>query len=191
MRTINLPGSNCRSSGMCLASSVVALLAAILLTSCGDHGGGSTAGSAPAYSYGTKISFATAGNAAPYRVSGWSDPEEQFTWTEGDTAVLAIRVPATEEGVALKIRANGFTNPPDLPAQPVEVSVNNRKIADWELGEVAEHSAILPPELVKEGGLLTFTFKMPKAVPPKAAGKGDDPRVLGMCVHEVEIRKVG
>jgi len=104
--------------------------------------------------------------------------------------VLAIRVPATEEGVALKVRANGFIEAPGLPAQAVEVWVNNRKIGDWEVGQPAD-SAILPPETVKNGGLLTFTFKMPKAVSPKTAGTADDPRVLGMCVHEVEIRKVG
>lgn len=44
---------------------------------------------------------------------------------------------------------------------------------------------MIPSEMVKNGGLLTFTFKMPGATSPKPAGL-EDTRVLGMCVHELE-----
>ena len=164
----------------------------LLLISCGREDGAGSNGSATGqYAYGTKISFAQAGRGAAFQASGWSTPEPQFTWTEGDTAVFTIQAPATETGVALKVRASGFMNPPELTAQPVEVLVNDRKIADWQVGPLSEHSALIPQELVKQGGLLTFTFRIPKATSPKAAGVAEDPRVLGICVHEVELRKVG
>lgn len=157
----------------------------------GNAANSEQAKSSERYAFGTAVKAGTDGEFQRYAVSGWSKTEEQFTWSEGNTAVLAIRVPATEAGIALKMRANGFMHPPDLPHQPVEVLVNNQKVADWTVGEVAEHSAVIPPELLKGGGLLTITFKMPKAVSPKDIGGVDDPRVLGLCVHEFELREVG
>jgi hypothetical protein len=174
-----------------LATAGLAVLTGIVLASCGDEGNLPGAGGSAQYTYGTKISFAKAGRGSAHQVSGWSTPEPQFTWTEGDTAALAVRVPPTETAVALRVRASGFMNPPDLTSQPVEVLVNDQKIADWQVGALAEHTAMVPPALVKEGGVLTFTFKIPKAIAPKAAGVAEDPRILGMCVHEVELRTVG
>ena len=164
--------------------------AAVALTSC-DPPDEKSGGGSNRYTYGTKIAFTQSGRATPYQVSGWSTPEPQFTWTEGDTAVLALRVRPTDSVVALRMRVAGFLHGSELPVQPVEVLVNDRKIADWQVGAVAEHTAMVPQELVKAGGVLTFTFRMPKAISPKAAGIGEDPRVLGMCVYEFELRSIG
>lgn len=171
------------------AAAAVCLLAA--LSGCGEGPDFSKPGASKEYTYGTKIAFAQSGAATSYQVSGWSKPEPQFTWTEGDTAVLAIRVPASDAPVVLRARGAGFLNPPELPAQPIEVLVNDKKVADWQVGDVSEYTAMIPQEMVKTGGVLTITFKMPKAIAPKAAGVSEDPRVLGFCVHEIELRKVG
>lgn len=180
-----------RSSGNHCFVACAALLASLVLFGCRDTQDSSQSASAKQYAYGTKISFTQAGAATGYQVSGWSNPEAQFTWTEGNTAVLAVRVPATQAEVALKMRVAGFLNPPQLTTQPVEVFVNDQKIADWQVGELAEQTAMIPVDVVKSGGLLTFTFRIPKATSPKTAGVAEDPRVLGICVHEVELRKVG
>lgn len=163
----------------------------IVFAGCSENGGQAGSDSSTEYTYGKSVSFAGSGQGAKYQVSGWSSAEPQFTWTEGDTAVMAVRVPPTDTAVALKMMAAGFTNPPELTAQPVEVFVNDKKIADWEVSRPAEQTAMIPPEMVKEGGLLTFTFKMPKATSPKSAGVSEDARVLGLSVYSFELRKVG
>ena len=172
-------------------AALAACFAALALSSCGEGPDFSKPGSSKEYTYGTKISFAQSGAATNYQVSGWSAPEPQFTWTEGDTAVLAVRVPASDSPVVLRARGAGFVNPPALPAQPIEVVVNDKKIAEWQAGDVAEYTAMIPQEMVKDGGVLTITFRMPKAIAPKAAGVSEDPRVLGFCLYEIELRKVG
>jgi hypothetical protein len=94
--------------------------------------------------YGTKVSFGTGGNSEPFRVSGWSATEPQMTWTEGAAAVLAMRVSPTNEPVALKMKLAGLTKDPEVPYQPVEVYVNDQKVADWQLmADPAEFSAVL------------------------------------------------
>ena len=137
--------------------------------------------------YDTKISFGAAGNSAAIKESGWSKVEEQFTWTEGNTATLTIPITPTEARVTLRMTVAGMIKEPEFPTHPVEVHAGDRKIADWQVGNAAPFSAPIPQELTKAGGELKLTFKMPKAVSPKDLGKNEDPRVLGLCVVDLEL----
>src|SRR5713101_832913 len=142
--------------------------------------------------YGTKVSFGAGGKSEPLRVSGWSGTEPQFTWTVGTSAVLAMRVSPTPDHVVLKMNLTGFTKDPELPFQPVEVYVNEQKVADWQVaGRPAEFSATIPQEMTGSGGLLRITLKIPKAVSPKELGLGADPRVLGVACVDLELVKTG
>jgi hypothetical protein len=53
-----------------------------------------------------------------------------MTRTQGTAAVLAMRVSPTNEPVVLKMKLAGLTKDPELPYQPVEVYVNDQKVAD-------------------------------------------------------------
>jgi hypothetical protein len=163
---------------------------AVLVTLAGCSRPGDTAanGSSSAKGvYDTPIDFGTSGNSASIKGSGWSKTEEKFTWTEGNLATLTIPITPTDARVTLRVTAAGMIKEPDFPTHPVEVSVNDRKIADWQVGNTAPFSAQIPQELTKTGGKLTITFKMPKAVSPKDLGKGEDPRVLGLCLFNLEL----
>lgn len=137
--------------------------------------------------YDTVYSFGASGNAASIKGSGWSKAEEQFTWTEGNVATLVFPITPTDSHVTLRVTAAGMIKEPEFPTHPVEVSMNDQKIADWEVGNTAPFSAAIPPEFTKAGGKLTVAFKMPKAVSPKQLGKNEDPRVLGICVLNAEL----
>ena len=137
--------------------------------------------------YDTKINFGERGNSASIKESGWSKVEEQFTWTEGNTATLSIPIAPTEARVTLRMTVAGMIKEPEFPTHPVEVYAGDQKIADWQVGNTAPFSAPIPQELTKAGGNLKLTFKMPKAVSPKHLGKNEDPRVLGLCVVELEL----
>jgi hypothetical protein len=92
----------------------------------------------------------------------------------------------------------GLTKDPDLPFQPVEVYINDQKVADWHVAEEpAEFSAAIPQAMTNSGGLpgtyrlLRITLKIPKAVSPKALGLSDDPRVLGVSCIDLQLVKTG
>ena len=146
-------------------------------------------GGAPQLAYGTKVGFGQGGGAERFKQSGWSKTEEKFTWTEGTAAVLKVKVPASNDSVTLKMRLAGLVKEPALPFQPVEVEINGQKMADWQVGDVAEFVAAIPHDLTKKGGELTITLKTPKATSPKALGLNADPRVLGVCCLDLEFSK--
>lgn len=170
---------------------VLTAVAALLgISGCGkpDAGQPQANGSSAAKGiYDTPINFGASGNSASIKASGWSKVEPQFTWTEGNVATLTIPITPTDARVTLRVTAAGMIKEPEFPTHPVEVLVNDRKIADWQIGNTAPFSAPIPQELTKAGGTLTITFKMPRAVSPKDLGKGEDPRVLGMCLFNLEL----
>lgn len=168
--------------------SALALTMLLAMSGCGKPNAvQSNAPPPPQLTYNTVVDFGSEGNSASLKVSGWSKTEEKFTWTEGQTSVLTVSVAPVEGLVTLRMSAAGMIKEPELPTHPVEVYVNDQKIADWQVGNTAPFSAPIPHELTKAGGKLTFTFKMPKAVSPKELGKNEDPRVLGMCVFTFEL----
>ncbi|HYJ06857.1 MAG TPA: hypothetical protein VEX43_17125 [Chthoniobacterales bacterium] len=188
MNRVSQSGKAGLRSAACVTFSAFALL---LVGGCGDRSETAVAESArpPEVQYGSKITFGKGGNSEPHKKNGWSPTEEKFTWTEGSSARLEIPVPASNEPVTLKMRIAALIKPPELPFQPVEVSINDQKIADWQVAETSEFAARVPPELTKQSGVLKIEIKTPKATSPKTLGISADPRVLGACVLELQLAK--
>lgn len=169
---------------------IVAGVALLFFAGCNRSETVSNAPSAPAeVSLGKKITFQQGGSSEPYKAGGWSQAEEKFTWTEGTSALLRIPIAATSEPISLKVRMAALVKPPELPSQPVQVFVNDQKIAEWEVSQTADFVAAIPPAITKAGGVLTINFKTPKATSPKALGISADPRVLGICCLDLELSK--
>lgn len=82
---------------------------------------------------------------------------------------------------------SALTNPPDLPFQTVEVLAHQKQVAQWQVSSVGEFTVIIPAEAVSAGSTLEIEFRTPKAVSPKALGQSEDARVLGICVHWLEL----
>lgn len=166
------------------------VLALICLAGCDRSNQETDAAPGPAtVEYGRKISFGEGGGSEPYRVSGWSKTEAKFTWTEGTSASLKLPIAATNEQVSLKMTMAALIKPPELPSQTVEVYVNDQKIAEWQVGEMAQFVAAIPASVTKSGGVLNVVFKIPKATSPKALSINADPRVLGICCSELELQR--
>jgi hypothetical protein len=135
---------------------------------------------------GVRIQFGQAGGSEPYRSMGWSKSEEKFTWTEGNLARLTLPVGSRKGALNLRMMISALTNPPDLPFQPIEVLANQKQIAQWQVSSAGEFTAIIPAEAVN-GSTLDIELRTPKAVSPKALGQSEDARVLGVCVHWLEL----
>lgn len=174
-----------------LATALVGALLAFSLAGCGRSPQATapeTAGAAK-LDYGTKVSFGLGGNSETFKVSGWSKTEEKFTWSEGAAAVLKMVTAPTDDTIILKVTMAALIKEPEFPFQPVEVNVNDQKITEWQVGNTAEFTATLPQDIAKRGGLITITFKTPKATSPKTLGLSADPRILGICCLHLELSK--
>lgn len=174
------------SPAACVIFSAFTLL---LLGGCNRSDSGADSSGPAEIEYGSKITFGRGGNSGPYKTAGWSTTEEKFTWSEGTSAQLRIPVPATTDPVTLKMRIAALVKPPELSSQPVEVFINDQKIAEWQVGDTSEFVARVPPDFTKKGGVLNIDIKTPKATSPKALGLSDDPRVLGICCLDLEFSK--
>ena len=175
-----------------LSSAAFAILSAfglVLLAGCDRSEPGADNSSAAEVQYGSKITFGKGGNSEPYKGTGWSTTEEKFTWSEGTSARLRIPVPASNDPISLKMRIAALVKPPELSTQPVEVFIDDQKIAEWQVADTAEFIARVPPDFTKKGGVLNINIKTPKATSPKALGLSADPRVLGICCLELELAK--
>ncbi|HSH39652.1 MAG TPA: hypothetical protein VK993_12805 [Chthoniobacterales bacterium] len=136
---------------------------------------------------GTGIEFNANAGSEAYRTSGWSKPEEQFTWSQGTSAKLELPVGSAPGSLILIAKIAAFINPPDVPTQPVQVYANGTQIDEWQVGNTADFKASIPAAAAEKGGMLVLEFQTAKAMSPKAAGAGDDDRLLGIALHRIEL----
>lgn len=142
------------------------------------------------YTLGKKVLFGVSGDSERFRVSGWSTTEKEITWTEGHSAVVEFTGIPSSSSLRLTATLAALVTPPQLPAQPVEVYANGKKIADWEVIGKAEFTALLPPRTDQPGDSLRIEFKIPKSASPKQLGMSDDPRVLGVSFFDLVLTKI-
>ena len=79
--------------------------------------------------------------------------------------------------------------PPELPVQPVEVQANGETIANWQVSDTNNFTAVIPHAITIQGGALTITLKIPKAVAPRTLGAGEDSRVLGLSCFDFALMR--
>jgi hypothetical protein len=140
------------------------------------------------YGYGTVVTFGTPGDSPAYKLSGWHNQEETFTWTGKVPARLGFQLPPTTKPLNVKMLSAALTHPTKLPRQPVELHANGRKVADWQVGpDLETFNAQIPAEVLSQNGLLKLEIVSPKAVTPNALGLSLDLRTLGVQVHELTI----
>ena len=138
------------------------------------------------------IQFGDGGGSERYRISGWVAPQKglTFNWSDGKSARVSLPISANPGALTLKVRMGGLTNLPDLPFQPVEVYANGQKVADLEVGKLADFDVSIPAEVTATGERLELEFRIPKATSPKALGQSGDLRILGVFVVQMELAKV-
>ncbi len=140
------------------------------------------------YEYGEIVSFSSRGDAERFQVKGWSGRERDYTWTEGTSAMIGLRLHESKLPVTLSVRAAGMNHPPQVPFQPVDVMINGEKSAHWDVGEEATFTAPIPAKftLVPEN-ILLVELQLPGAVSPATFGQSGDGRRLGLRVRELSV----
>jgi hypothetical protein len=132
-----------------------------------------------------RINF-TSFEAEKYLWYGWSDPEPDARWSDGNHAAI-IFTPGLDGSSVLRIRMIPYIVPGKLDEQRVNVSLNDLPLVALTLRDpiYQVHSIMLPRELIRERNVLSFDF--PSAASPLELNVGDDDRQLGVKVEWVEI----
>ena len=139
------------------------------------------------YELGTVINFGAGKGSERYKVSGWYTAEEQFTWTGNAPGVLSLKIPPPEVPLTLRAKVAGMTKPGTLPLQPVEVTVNGQRIAEWQVAKPEEFEATIPINAVRADGTIEISLRALKPAAPKAIGTGGDVRILGLQAETLTI----
>jgi hypothetical protein len=174
----------------CWGRRLILVIASSIFMAClgSARAAGNTSPGDKTYTLGTVISFGAGGGADRFKVSGWSTPENQFTWTQDKGAKISVELPAVESALILRMKLVGLIHAPELASQPVELYVNGKKIADWQVAAPADFTAMIPQE-VAAAKKLEIELRTPKSTTPKALKMNDDARVLGVACFEFEIKK--
>ncbi len=137
------------------------------------------------YDIGDELLFAQGKGAEKYMASGWSSPEQSFTWTDGKDAYLNMFVKnAQDKKLRLAVSGHAVYGPKDSN-QKVTVYVNDKELSIWEVGKERGTYAVNLPESVVQNGALQIRLHINK--PTKV---GQDPRDLGMAVDMLKISQL-
>ena len=137
--------------------------------------------------WGELLRFGQEGNGLPCLRGGWSGVEKNLVWSEGYSAQLVIPpFPAAVDSL-LTVTAAAFTGQHDY--QAVTLLANAAPVAAWQIGDLAPYYALLPAApkgATKQSTHLSFQIANPCS--PRMCGLSDDPRLLGLALHTIEVR---
>ena len=137
------------------------------------------------YDIGDEILFTKGKGAEKYMASGWSTPEQNFTWTNGKDAVVNMFVKdAKDKQLQLSVSGHAVFGPNDKN-QKIVVYVNDKELATWEVGKGYGTYAVKLPESVVQNGALQIRLHINK--PTKV---GRDARNLGMAVNMIKVSQM-
>jgi hypothetical protein len=144
--------------------------------------------STPIYKYGRVMSFERNGTADQYQIAGWSNPEKEFTWTDGHKAVLAIKPENPNSDLAMTITASPYLGGGKIKQQQVTIKVNGQTVDRWVFDQagIQEKRTIIPCTILT-GEVQLITLELLDAKSPKELGQSGDVRVLGLAVRSLVI----
>jgi hypothetical protein len=140
------------------------------------------------YKYGSDISFGIQGNNSQFEMSGFSAPEDGFTWTNGQAVSFIIPVSPPNSDVILRVVGMPFIS--DMrPQQRINVIVNGKRLAEWKATGDGEFTVIIPKETVT-GEQIKIVLELPDAISPLDAKINGDVRKLAIAVRSIKISEL-
>jgi len=137
---------------------------------------------------GVTLDFGRAGNAKNYMTEGWSNPEVNYTWTNGSRARLQIKGFRAVDNFTLKFTAAPFA-PPVRPYQRITILVNDIELGKVAIEESVEIALTIPPGSIPAPvDPLILTFELPDAARPvDFDSSNSDSRLLGLAFRRLSF----
>jgi hypothetical protein len=139
----------------------------------------------PRIRLGETVSVVT-GHGRADRVSGFSFPEAHGVWTDGDTAVMVVRVDAPAPEVQLEFLTDAFVRA-DHSRLEVDVFANAARVATWSFEHPSVPSWRRAAVTPSADGVVVLTFAIRTPTSPSALGEGADARALGIALSQLRI----
>jgi hypothetical protein len=129
---------------------------------------------------GIDIGFGIEGRSREFTVSGWSDVEQQETWSVDGQSVLALPAPQSPAAYYLLMHLRPYTAPGKVEAQRMRITVNGTAMAEFHLSRPGARACRIPWCLIDGRETLHIRLDFPDAAQPSAYG-GSDTRQLGVA----------
>lgn len=139
------------------------------------------------FQQGDAIEFGIGLPGLDFLVSGWSNPEPGFVWSEGKLANLVLPLTQSVPWVGMTMRSLVAAN---ITQQRVQVRLNGVRVPDilFRDGKVRDVMLEIPRKVqakLDKVGELRISFSCPDAVSPASLGLRQDARLLA-----VQLRKI-
>jgi len=139
-----------------------------------------------AYEWSKVLNFTTRGNALPYCVSGWGEPETGLVWTDGPNARLSFSIRPPKSDISLLMTCAPFLVEGKVPFQELHVFVNFLRVGFAVLPAPTEVAVDIPKH-VFASPQVQIDFYLPRASSPASLGVGTDLRQLGVAVSRLML----
>lgn len=135
------------------------------------------------YRLGDAISFEhnTENTSENYVVSGFSHPEDHFTWTTGTKALMEFAFEKNISDLLLDLSYNTFNG-----RQRVLVLANGKLVANYTAEGEETKTIIIPADCVSNG-VLSLEFILPDAISPSELGISTDERKLALAMRKMQL----
>ena len=133
------------------------------------------------------IRFGVGGNAASYRMEGWSFPEPGFMWTVGKCSRLRLPSPSVAGDGLLILEGRPYLSEPNLLKQAVQIVISGIRIANFTAHGEFTRCFRIQEELLGEGAVLELHH--PDAASPSSFGSADI-RHLGVAWRRIRVLRV-
>lgn len=135
-----------------------------------------------------KIQFGLEGNAAPFLQTGWSQPEEGFTWSLGKRSEIILPRLDCNNDYLIILVGKPYIFPPRLVTQHIAVEIGHKQIGGFDASDAFIKWFKIPRDAI--GAQATsLDFNFPGAASPSAYGL-DDSRLLSVAFRYIFLAKL-
>ena len=133
----------------------------------------------------SKIDFGkslSADDIESYAVTGISNTEHEFIWTDGAKAILKFNLDDKHNNIQVNLSYHTYNG-----IQPVSIYANDILVMEYEANGTEEKNIIIPGEYIKNGELI-LRFEFTNAIAPAEIDPNNkDPRKLALAFHKITL----
>jgi hypothetical protein len=133
------------------------------------------------------VMFGKDGNGPECAGSGWSTPEDGFTWAIGDRSRLVLAAPPKAPCYTLEFDVIPFRAPPLLQGQRLSVSVNGTLVQQFDRLPRGRSSCVVPGHLLRGRDSVEILLEHPDAARPCDAAAMPDDRRLAIAFRSLTL----
>ena len=139
------------------------------------------------YIIGSDITMGAGGNARRYMLTGWSNDENGYTFTEGRNARVALKTLPERVDLILVLDAAGLSSP---KRQTAKIKINGKPVKKLFLSSSRKtYHVNIPKKYLRPDGVMLIEFDLPRAISPLELGINKDKRILSMAVYNLNLHQ--